>query len=96
MSEKHLQLPVRAFANSAVARVFKSYPRKTRSKLLVLRQLIFDAAAETEGVGELEESLKWGEPAYTTKASKSGTTIRIDCQKSDSGKYAMYLRGQVR
>ena len=36
---------------------------KVRSNLLILRQLIFDTAAVTEGVGELEETLRWGEPS---------------------------------
>jgi hypothetical protein len=31
---------------------------------LALRELVLQVAATTEGVGELEESLKWGEPAY--------------------------------
>ena len=45
---------------------------------MFLRQLIFETAARTEGVGELEETLKWGQPAYLTSQSKSGSTIRID------------------
>ena len=43
-----------------------------------LRQLIFDVAAKTKDVGQLEETLKWGEPAYLTSESKSGSLIRID------------------
>ena len=62
---------------------------------MFLRQLIFDTAAETEGVGELEETLKWGEPAYVTKESKSGTTIRIDRKRSHGTKYAMYFHCQT-
>jgi len=47
---------VKQFTNSQVAEVFKSYPKQMRSKLMFLRQLIFDTA-RTEGVGELEETL---------------------------------------
>ena len=39
-----------------------------RKKLLHLRQIILDTASETEGVNELEETLKWGEPSYLTEA----------------------------
>ena len=53
--------------NRAVARVFEAYPPAIQPKLFVLRELIFATAAATEGVGELEETLKWGEPAYLTK-----------------------------
>ena len=32
--------------------------------------LIFDTANKTEGVGELEETLKWGSPATRLKSQK--------------------------
>lgn len=59
---------------------------------MFLRELIFETAAETEGIGELEETLKWGQPSYLTK-SKSGSTIRIDATKTP-GQYAMYFHCQ--
>lgn len=81
--------------NQAVAAVFDTYPKSIRTKLISLRQLIFTVAAETEGVGELEETLKWGQPSYLTTQSKSGTTIRIDQDKSDPEQYAMYVHCQT-
>jgi hypothetical protein len=60
-----------------------------------LRELIFEVAAETEGVGALEETLKWSQPAYLTTESKSGSLIRIDQIKSQPGKYAMYFHCQT-
>lgn len=62
---------------------------------MLLRQLIFDTAAEIKEAGELEETLKWGEPAYVTSQSKSGSTIRIDVKKADPSKYAMYFHCQT-
>jgi hypothetical protein len=76
------------FSNPAVAQVFNSYPPAIRRKLLVLRQLIFDTAQSTAGVGALEETLKWGEPAYVTP-SKSGSTIRINWKRSAPSQYAL-------
>ena len=78
-----------------VRAVFESYPKETRAKLLVLRRLIFETAAETQGVGSLEETLKWGQPSYLTSATKAGSTIRIDRTKSDAGHYAMYFHCQT-
>jgi len=66
-----------------------------RRKLLALRALIFKTAASTEGVGELEETLKWGEPAYVTAQSGSGSTIRIDWKKNRPAQYAMYFHCQT-
>lgn len=76
--------------HGAVQAVFDSYPPALRKKLLMLRQLILDTAASTQGVGEIEETLKWGEPAYVTTQTKSGSTVRID-RKKDQDRYAIYF-----
>jgi len=60
-------------------------------RLLALRALVLDTAAATPGVGEIEETLKWGEPAYLTSASKSGSTIRLGPVKSNPSEYALYF-----
>jgi hypothetical protein len=86
---------VKPFASAAVARTFDAYPPAMRRKLLALRSLIFKTAASTEGVGELEETLKWGEPAYVTAQSGSGSTIRIDWKKNRPAQYAMYFHCQT-
>ena len=71
--------------NPEVAAVFKGYPKDMREKLLFLRRLIFGTASATEGVGELEETLKWGEPSYLTPDTKSGSTVRIDWKEKKDG-----------
>ena len=78
-------------AEVAVAEVFRSYPPAVRSKLIALRNLIFSTGEATVGVGPLTETLKWGEPAYLTTSSKSGSTIRIGWKASSPQQYAMYL-----
>lgn len=62
---------------------------------MALRQLIFDTAAGIDGVGKIDETLRWGEPAYLTSESKSGSTIRIGWKKSNPSKYAMYFHCQT-
>jgi Domain of unknown function (DU1801) len=79
----------------AVAKVFKAYPPNMRRKLLALRELILRTAATTEGVGELDETLKWGEPAYLTTESGSGSTVRINWTASKPNEYAMYFNCQT-
>ena len=68
---------MKAFASALVEAAFAEYPHGVRKRLLSLRELILRMAARTAGVGELEETLKWGEPAYLTTATKSGSTIRL-------------------
>ena len=77
------------FKEPEVAAVFAAYPEKFITKLMFLRELIFDTAAKTEGVGELEETLKWGEPSYL---AKKGSTIRINWKKKLGDQYAIYFK----
>ena len=83
-----------AFENPDVAGVFESYPDDVREKLLWLRQLIYDVASATDGVGQIVEELKWGQPSYLTVKPKSGTTIRIDQTKED-GQFALFVHCQT-
>jgi hypothetical protein len=80
---------MRPFDNPAVRLAFDGFPPPVRERMLQLRQLIFDTAASTPGVGALEETLKWGEPAYLTSQSKSGSTVRINWKKSRPSQYAV-------
>ncbi|MAN45395.1 MAG: DUF1801 domain-containing protein [Alphaproteobacteria bacterium] len=73
MTNKTETLP----APADVQAVFETYPLEARKLLLALRQLVFETAARLPDVGRITETLKWGEPAYLTTASKSGTTIRL-------------------
>lgn len=78
-----------------IAAVFDRYPQEVRTQLLALREVILETAAETEGVGRLEEALRWGEPSYLTSESGSGTTIRISTVRDEARKYAMYVNCQT-
>ena len=78
-----------------VKQKFNSYPKHIKPKMESLRNLIFEVAKTTAGVGELEETLKWGEPAYLTTKPKSGTTIRIDWKPKSPDQIAMYVNCQT-
>jgi hypothetical protein len=82
-------------SDPAVDAVFSAYPKPVKAKLLALRRLIFDTAKTTEGVGALQETLKWGQPSYLTPETKSGSTIRIDRLKSSANQYAVYFHCQT-
>jgi hypothetical protein len=84
---------MRRFSDPRVAALFKSYPPVVRGKLVALRELVFDTARKTKGVGKLTETLKWGQPSYLTAETGSGTTVRIDRLKADDG-YAVYFHCQ--
>jgi hypothetical protein len=84
---------MKRFTDPDVARLFKAYPPALRGKLMALRELVFDTARKTPGVGALTETLKWGQPSYLTAATGSGSTVRIDRQKAGDG-YAVYFHCQ--
>ena len=81
--------------DSAVVAAFDFYPAPVRRQLLALRKLILDTARKTEGVGPLEEALKWGQVSYLTATSKSGSTIRIDRVKQAENQVAMFFHCQT-
>ncbi|EDQ06767.1 hypothetical protein DSM14862_00510 [Sulfitobacter indolifex] len=84
--------PTPPFQNDAVKNTFAGFSETVRPGLLELRRLIFDVA-ETENVGRIEETLKWGQPAYLTPESKSGTTLRLGVPKA--GGYALFVHCQT-
>ena len=78
-----------------VQQAFDDYPPGIRRRLLQLRKLIFATAARDPAIGPLTETLKWGEPAYLTEQSKSGSTLRIGWKASDPDRFAMYFNCQT-
>ena len=82
------------FSSRNVESVFDSYPKPLRKRLDRVRALIFEVATETEGVGPLEETLKWGSPSYLTSDTQSGTTVRIDRIGWQKEKYGIFVHCQ--
>lgn len=79
-------------SNPEVEAVFENYPEPIREKMLSLRRVVFETAAETDGVGTVKETLRWGEPSYITDG---GTTVRMDWKPSDPDQYALYFHCQT-
>ncbi|MEL6644061.1 MAG: DUF1801 domain-containing protein [Pseudomonadota bacterium] len=81
------------FHDPQVERAFDAFPDPARLTLLDLRRLVFDTAIQTDGVGPLQETLKWGQPAYLTPTTHSGSTLRLGVTKSDDP--AIYVHCQT-
>ena len=81
--------------NPKIDKVFGAYPKRVQAKLQAIRKLIFETARKTDGVGPLEEALKWGQPSYLTPVSKSGSTIRIDKAKGRDDAVAVLFHCQT-
>jgi hypothetical protein len=74
--------------DQVVADVFEAYPPAIRKKLLSLRKLIYEVAAQDKNIDDLEECLKWGEPAYL---AKGGSAVRINWKASSPDKLFVYF-----
>lgn len=86
--------PMTPFLTPDVEAKFAAYPRAAQKRLLELRELVFAVAGRTAGVGELEETLKWGEPAYLTR-NGAGSTIRMDWKPKHPDRCALYFNCQT-
>jgi len=81
------------FSSNEVADVFAGFDDCARDGSLHLRGLIFDCAAEMPEVGLVQEALRWGQPAYLTPVTKSGSTLRLGVPKT--GGFAIYAHCQT-
>lgn len=71
---------------------FAAYPAEAQRQLEAVRLLILTVAEENE-LGEVEETLKWGEASYLVKG---GTTVRIDWKPKDPDAIKVYFHCQTR
>ncbi len=85
---------MRPFLEPVVEAKFAAYPRAAKQRLLAIRELIFTVAERVDGVGQLQETLKWGEPAYLT-SNGSGSTIRMDWKSKHPDQIALYFNCQT-
>jgi hypothetical protein len=78
------------FQSGTVEQAYGEFPIHLRNKLLNLRELIFDIAAQNVKIGDIEETLKWGQPSYVPK-SKCGSPIRLGIEKKTKNQYGLYV-----
>lgn len=78
--------------DKAVKDRFEEYPVNARVRLEELRELIFKLSSDL-GLGEVEESLKWGEPSYSVK---TGSPVRIDWKLKSPNNYYLYFHCQTK
>ncbi|RTZ16713.1 DUF1801 domain-containing protein [Vibrio aquaticus] len=71
---------------------FEQYPEHARLRLIELRELLFAIAAEFDA-GEVDESLKWGEPSYNVKA---GSLVRMDWKLKSPNDYYLFFHCQTK
>jgi len=73
--------------NLSVQQKFTTYPEDIAVLLNSIRDLILNVAKQ-DGISDISETLKWGEPSYV---SKIGSTIRIDWKAKYPDQYCVYF-----
>lgn len=79
------------FSDSSVQQVFEHYDDPVRKRLLALRDMILDEAARHPEIGEVRETLKWGQPSYLPARPRIGTTLRIDRTRNNPAQVGLYF-----
>ena len=75
--------------------VYAQSPTPARRVLMQLRKLIYATAGSDPRIGALEETLKWGEPAFLTPMTKSGTTVRCAWKPKAPADVGLYFNCQT-
>jgi len=88
-------MSVHRVSDPAVKAEFEAYPQEMRYALKDLRATILDVAAAVRAVGRIEESLKWGQPAYRPVSPRTGTTVRIGPMPNSDIEYALFFHCQT-
>lgn len=67
--------------------IVDTYPHAAQVKFAELRSLIFEVAKDNQ-LGDIEETLKWGQPSYL---SKFGSTVRLHWQHQMPDSIGVYF-----
>ena len=62
---------------AAVRAILDAHPAKERARLLAARALVYRVAAADDALGEIVESVKWGQPSYRSTDRHRGTAVRL-------------------
>lgn len=76
----------------AVAAAFDAAPMPAKTGMQKLRELILQVAADLPEIGEVTETLRWGQPAYVT-SERAGASLRLGVPKT--GGFALYTHCQT-
>ncbi|CDO61409.1 hypothetical protein BN1012_Phect3197 [Candidatus Phaeomarinobacter ectocarpi] len=79
----------------SIESVMAEYPPKLRPTINKLRKLVREVAKSNADVGELVETLKWGQPSFLPKGPRIGTTVRMDAVSKDPVRVALYFHCQT-
>lgn len=66
------------------------WPEDAQQRLLALRTLFHEVAQDAD-IGPLDESLKWGQPAWRPRRARTGTTLRLNWSPDAPDRLSAYV-----
>lgn len=76
--------------NPDILAAMHMWPDVAQQRLLTMRTLFIEVA-ETADIGPLDESLKWGQPAWRPKRPRTGSTLRLNWTSQAPDKLAAFV-----
>lgn len=67
-----------------------TWPRPAQEAALACRAL-FHGVAEARAIGPLEESLKWGQPAWRPVRPRTGSTLRLGWSEGQPDRLSLFV-----
>jgi len=61
-----------------------TWPLAAQQHLLALRAIAFEVSRQAD-IGPLDETLKWGQPAWRPRRPRTGSTLRVNWSPSHPG-----------
>ncbi len=79
--------------NPKVVAIFESFPNDVQQRLMEIRDVIFSVQSELNEMDRVEETVKWGEPSYTTLG---GSTVRLGWKSATPDTIFIYFHCQTK
>lgn len=77
--------------DDCIKSIINTYPSEAQNKFNQIRELVFKVAESNPAIGRINETVKWGEPAYLAEKKRVGTTVRIAWKQKHEKFIGIYL-----
>lgn len=77
-----------------IAATIEAWPKAAQVRFAALREALHDVAARAD-IGEVTETLKWGQPSWLPAKPRIGSTLRCGWHASDPDRFSLYVHCQT-
>lgn len=85
------QAEMTAFPSAEISAAYGQGSPQQQACMAELRELVFETARGLQGIGTISESLKWGQPTFSTSSPRLGSPFRIAALRDDESAVGLYF-----